>query len=49
MMQPPPDTLVTVVDASVFLELFGTDADIINHGKLAFKNEEDLKMDGSVL
>ncbi len=43
------DTLTTVVDASVFLELFGSDASITDHAKLAVNSDEEIemmKMDG---
>jgi len=35
------DTLVTLVDASVFLELFGTDQDVAKNRKLAYRDTED--------
>jgi len=37
------DTLVTVVDASVFLELFGTDTDLATNINLAFKENDPTK------
>jgi len=46
------DTLTTVVDASVFFELFGTDASITDHSKLAVNSDEELemmKMDGTYI
>ena len=40
------DTLVTVVDATTFLQLFGTDADLATHRALAFS--EGSRLDSSM-